>query len=298
MPLISETEEVGKMVHEEELPQLPEDVYELVAQKLPAADLPSLRLVSKKWYTATNHAVLVFGKDGFFSESQLENLHIAVQKFPGLTSLNLTCLPCQKTLQYLKTLAPLTSLQSITMYYMEAQTASGWALLHQQTCLSSFCANSLEYDPEAGIQDSFLHKVAGLQTLVSLDMSLSNLATDTGIRSLSCLTNLQALRLPVSKYGACFSASSVSALILLNRLTFLSLDGWALDNVHLHILTCLTGLQHLDLSQCERLNCLCFMPLLDFPQLELVEIVRGDDWISDAMLAMFILQRPSVKLRL
>lgn len=63
-------------------------------------------------------------------------------------------------------------------------------------------------------------------------------------------------------------------------------------------MTSLTGLRHLDLSQCERLNCLCFMPLLDFPQLEILEIVRGDDWISDAMLAMFKLQRPSVKLRL
>ena len=39
------------MVHVEELPQLPKDVYELVAQKLPAAYLPSLRLVSKKWQT-------------------------------------------------------------------------------------------------------------------------------------------------------------------------------------------------------------------------------------------------------
>lgn len=226
MLLTSETEEVCKMVHEEELPQLPKDVYELVAQKLPAADLPSLRLVSKKWYSAANRAVRVFCKQGVFSESQLENLHIAVRKFPGLTCLNLTCLPCQKTPQYLKTLTPLTSLQCITMYYTEAQTANGWALLQQQPCLTSFRAVSLEYDPEAGIQDSFLHKVAGLQTLVSLDMALSSLATDTGIKSLSCLTNLQALRLPVSKYGACFCGSSVSALTLLNQLTFLSLDGW------------------------------------------------------------------------
>lgn len=291
---------VDENAHEDnpQLPQLPVDVYELVAQKLPAEDLPSLRLVSKKWYTATNKAVRIFGKNGFFSESQLDNLHVAIHKFTGLTSLDLAFLPLGKTPQYLKTLTPLTSLQSVCMYYTAAQTLPGWALLHQQSCLTSFHAVSLEYDTEAGIQDPFLQKVAGLQTLVSLDMSLSSLVTDAGIRSLSCLTNLQSLRLPVSKYAACFSANCVSVLTVLNHLTFLSLDGWAINNVHLKSLTRLTCLQHLDLSQCERLSCLCFMPLLEFPQLEQLEIVRGDDWIPDAVVDMFTLLRPSVKLRL
>ena len=299
MALTSEPKEVAKVVHEkEELPQLPIDVYKLVAQKSPAADLPSLRLVSKKWYAATNKAVRTFGKKGFLSKPQLENLHIAIQKFPGLTSLDLTFLPLDNTPHYLKILTPLTSLQSTSMYYTAAQTAAGWALLRQQTCLTKFCAVSLEFSEEAGVQDSFLHKVAGLQTLVSLDMALSSLATDTGIRSLSCLTNLMALRLPVSKYGACFSASSVSVFTVLNQLTFLSLHGWGVKTVQLNSLTCLTGLQHLDLGHCESLNTLCFMPLLDFPRLERVDIVRGGEWSSDAIVAMYEFQRPSVKLRL
>lgn len=219
-------------------------------------------------------------------------------KSSGLTSLDLTLLPLDNTPHFLKILTRLMSLQSTSMYYKGAQTAAGWALLHQQTCLTKFRAVSLEYGTEAGIQDSFLHKVAGLQTLVSLDMSLSSLATDTGIRSLSCLTNLMALRLPVSKYEACFSGSSVSVLTVLNRLTFLSLHGWALKSVHLNSLSCLTGLQHLDLSECESLNTLCFMPFLHFPRLQIVDIVKGDYWVSDAIVAMYEFQRPWVKLRL
>ena len=170
--------------------------------------------------------------------------------------------------------------------------------MHQQSCLTNFRAASLECATEAGIQDPFLHKVAGMQTLVTLDMPLSSLATDTGISSLSCLTNLMALSLPVSKHGACFSASSVSALTVLTQLTFLSLGGWALNSVHLNSSTSLTGLQHLDLSNCEELDTLCFMPLLDFPQLECLDIVRDDEWFSDAVVAMYEFLRPSVKLRL
>ena len=86
MPLTLKPGEVGEVLIEEELPELPVDVYDLVAQKLPAEDLPSLRLVSKKWYTATNKAVRIFGRNGFFSQSQLEHLHTAVHKFPGLTA--------------------------------------------------------------------------------------------------------------------------------------------------------------------------------------------------------------------
>ena len=286
---------VGEVVVEERLPQLPTEVYTLVAQKLPVEDLPSTRLVSKNWYTATNRAVRSFGKNSFFAGSQL---HTAIHKFPGLTSLDLTFLPLDKAPQYLKILTPLTSLQSISMYYTAAETSPAWALLQQQTCLTSFQAVSLEYAPAAGIQDSFLYKIADLQSLVSLNMSLSSLATDAGVRSLSCLTNLQSLRLPVSKYEACFSANSVSVVTVLSQLTFLSLAGWAVNDVHVKSLTCLTRLQHLDLSQCERLSCLCFMTLMDFPQLERVQIVRDDDWILDVILSMFQSLRPSVKLQL
>lgn len=59
------------------------DAYELVAQKLPAEDLPFLRLVSKQWYHAANKGVRTFGKPGFLSNRQLAHLHVAAQKFRG-----------------------------------------------------------------------------------------------------------------------------------------------------------------------------------------------------------------------
>lgn len=241
MPLLSGPEEVSEVVCAADMSLLPVIAYELVAQKLPVKDLPALRLVSKLWYRAANKAVRLFGKSGFFSESQLENLDIAAQKFPGLTTLDLTFLPLLNTPPYLKSLMPLTSLQNISMYYSAAQHADGWALLQQQKSLTSFHAVSLEYFPEAGIQDPFVLKIAGLKTLVSLDMSLSSLATDNGIRSLSCLTNLCSLRLPVCKHEACISAKSVSVLTALTRLTFLSLDGWPINDVDVKSLTCWTS---------------------------------------------------------
>ncbi|KAL3130560.1 hypothetical protein ABBQ38_008367 [Trebouxia sp. C0009 RCD-2024] len=271
------------------------DAYELVAQKLPAEDLPSLRLVSKQWYHAANKAVLLFGKPGFFSKSQLAHLHLAAQRFPGLSTLDLTFLPLHNTSPYLKTLMPLTSLQNISMYYLAAQKADGWALLQQQKCLTSFRSVSLDFI--GGFEDPLLLKVASLCTLVSLDMSLSSRVTDTGLRSLSCLTNLMSLELPVSKvYEAFFSAKSLSVFTALTRLTFLSLRGWPINDVDVNTLTCLTSLQHLGLSECERLTCLCFMPLLQFPNLNTVEIVRGDDWMIDAIVTMFEFLRPSIKL--
>ncbi|KAL3130556.1 hypothetical protein ABBQ38_008364 [Trebouxia sp. C0009 RCD-2024] len=272
------------------------DAYELVAQKLPAEDLPSLRLVSKQWYHAANKAVRLFGKPGFFSKSQLAHLHLAAQKFSGLSTLDLTFLPLHNTSPYVKMLMPLTSLQNISMYYLAAQKADGWALLQQQKCLTTFRAVCLEYGAEAGIQDPFVLKVASLCTLVSLDMSLSSRVTDTGLRSLSCLTNLMSLELPVSKYEASFSANSLSVFTALTRLTFLSLRGWPVNDVDVNTLTCVTSLQHLGLSECEHLTCLCFMPLLQFPNLNTVEIVRGDDWMTDAIVTMFEFLRPSIKL--
>lgn len=184
------------------------------------------------------------------------------------------------------------------MYYLAAQKAHGWALLQQQKCLTTFRAVCLEYSAEAGIQDPFLLKVASLCTLVNLDMSLSSLVTDAGLRSLSCLTNLMSLELPVSNHEASFSANSLSVFTALTRLTFLSLSGWPIQDVNVNILSSITSLQHLDLSQCERLTCLCFMPLLQFPGLHTFELVRGDDWVIGGIVGMFEFLRPSVKLRL
>ena len=40
------------------------------------------------------------------------------------------------------------------------------------------------------------------------------------------------------------------------------------------------------------------MPLMEFPQLQRLELVRGDDWIVYAIVAMSGLLRPSIKLQL
>ena len=183
------------------------------------------------------------------------------------------------------------------MYYVAAQTADGWALLQQQKGLTSFRAVSLEYAYEAGIEDPFLFKIADMHSLVSLDMQLSSLATDTGLRSLSCLTNLVSLQLPVAKQGARLSANSLSVFTALTGLTLLSLGGWPIKDADVNSLTCITSLRHLDLSRCQRLTCLCFMPLLQFSGLNTLEIVRDDDWMIDAIVSMFEFLRPSIELR-
>ena len=195
------------------------------------------------------------------------------------------------------TLMPVTSLQSIGLYYTAAQ-GPAWRLLQQQTCLLSLRVACLEYSSEGGIKDTFLRKVADLHTLVELDLHLSSLATDDGIRSLSQMTNLQSLRLPVCKHEARISGSSVTVFTNLTQLTCLSLTGWPITAVDIISLTCLSNLQNIDFSDCQRLSCLSFMPLLQFPCLHTLNIVRGDEWTSDAIVRMFELLRPAVALTL
>lgn len=279
------------------LPELPLPVYCLIAQALPQEDLPSLRLVSKDCYQAANKAVRTFGQNGCVTNVQLDFLDSCTHKFPSLSKLDLSFIPGNMA-KCLEPLRSVTTLQHITMYYTLAESTAGWTVLQQQAHLTSFCAVSLEYDAEAGMQDWFLHNIADLTALVKLDLPLSSLATDKGVRSLARLTNLQSLALQVSKWEARVSASSMTVFTDLCQLTSLSLEGWPVRDSDLIRMTSLINLRHIDLSQCERLSTLCFMPLLQFSHLQTLNIVRGDEWVSDYVVDMFCSLRPAVKLKL
>lgn len=149
---------------------------------------------------------------------------------------------------------------------------------------------------EPGVHDTFLHTLSDMQTLVKLDLSLSSSATELGISGLSQLTNLQSLKLPVSKHKAGVSERAVNAFKNLTKLTFLLLNGWPITEYSIISITSLTKLQHIDVSDCERLTCLCFMPLLQFPCLHTVEIRRSDEWLIEAVFVVFQLLRPAVAL--
>lgn len=59
-----------------------------MAQALPHEDLPSLRLVSREWREAANKAVRRLGISPL-THTQLDNLRVAVQMFPGLSTTNM-----------------------------------------------------------------------------------------------------------------------------------------------------------------------------------------------------------------
>ena len=282
-----------------QLPQLPDPVCRMIAQFVHHDSLPALRLASKAWHDAVGPAVQRIGKEGWLSLDQLQNLQYAVQKFPGLSSLDLALLPGSKVgQQLLKNLMPLSRLRSLDMYYSQAQLPTGEQFILQQSHLTTFRAICLEYDPEAGILDSFVHKVANMRSLVQLDLPLSNLVTDAAVQSLSCLTNLQSLRLPVSKLGAEVTGSSMTVFTALFLLTHLSLDGWPVKDIHITMMTRLAKLERIDLSMCQSLTCMCFMPLLQFPELTHLYICRGDEWLPDPIVNMFAQLKPNVKLTL
>lgn len=156
----------------------------------------------------------------------------------------------------------------------------------------------MEYGGDPGVQDPYLQKLTVLQSLKKLDLSLSTLATDAGIRTLSQLTHLHSLRLPVSKHDVEFPGSSAIVFTALTKLTCLSLIGWPITDVEVIRVTCLSSLRHINFSECERLSCLCFMPLLQFPCLNSLSLVRGDKWMIEPILAMFQVLRRSVNLQL
>lgn len=270
-----------------------------VAQNLSQKDLAALRLVSRAWCDAANGAVRQFGStDGFWNAVQLDNLQLAATKFPKVTSLNLTFLPGNRTEQYLLSLTALSSLQKLQLYHTAAEGSAGWELLQQQTGLTTLSVACLEYAAESGIQDDFLNKVAGLQTLVELRLPLSSLATSAGLQNFSKLSHLQSLSLPVSKDQACLHGNLVTVFTALTQLTYLSLCGWPIADRDVVWLASLKTLQHIDFGNCLRLSCLCLMPLLEFPCLHSLDIVRGDEWMHPAVVAMFRKLRPTVALNL
>ena len=280
------------------LPELPLFAYNLVALALPHEDLPSLRLVSREWCEAANKAVRRFSKEKYYSApAQLDDLRIAVQKFTGLSKVNMLFTPPHEIERHLETLLPLSSLQTLVLYHTAAEGAAAWTLVNQQTCLTCLLYLGNLWGME-GVQDGSLLKLSGLQTLVQLDVLLSTSATELGIRSLSQLTNLRSLRLPVSENEAGVSDSAVTAFQNLTQLTFLALPGRPITELAIISMACLSKLQRINFSHCERLTCLCFMPLLQFPCLHTIEIERDDEWLIDPIVAMFQMLRPAIALKL
>lgn len=281
------------------LPHVPPALYKTVAQYVDADDLPALRLASKSWHGAATAAVQRMGKGGWLTKTQLQRLPSAAHRFSGLSTLDVTFLAASKDVQnLLERLQPITGLRSVSMYYTLSQLPVGQQFLLQQSHLTSFRASSLEYSAEAGVTDTFLHKATILKSLVSLDLDLSNLVTDSAVRGLSNLTNLQSLRLPVSKYDASVSGTSMTVFTNLTQLTHLSLVGWPLHDAHVATMTALTNLQKIDMSMCQSLSSLSFMPLLQFPQLTALDVVKYEAWAEDAIVTMFELLKPHVKLGL
>ena len=280
-------------------PHIPAALYKIVAQYVDADDLPALRLASKSWHGAATAAVQRVGKGGFLTETQLQRLPSAAHRFFGLSTLDVTFLAtCKDVQNLLKGLQPITGLRSLSMYYTLSQLPVGQQFVLQQSQLTSFRASSLEYSAEAGVLDTFLRKATLLKSLVTLDLDLSNSVTDSAIRGLSNLTNLQSLRLPVSKYDASVSGRSMTVFTNLTQLTHLSLHGWPLHDTHVAMMTALTNLQKIDMSMCQSLSSLSFMPLLQFPQLTVLDIVRYEAWAEDAIVTMFELLKPHIKLGL
>ena len=280
-------------------PHIPAALYKIVAQYVDADDLPALRLASKSWHGAATAAVQRVGKGGFLTRTQLQRLPSAAHRFSGLSTLDVTFLAACKDVQnLLKGLQPITGLRSLSMYYTLSQLPVGQQFVLQQSQLTSFRASSLEYNAEAGILDTFLRKATLLKSLVTLDLDLSNSVTDSAIRGLSNLTNLQSLRLPVSKYDASVSGRSMTVFTNLTQLTHVSLHGWPLHDAHVAMMTALTNLQKIDMSMCQSLSSLSFMPLLQFPQLAVLDVVRNEAWAEDAIVTMFELLKPHVKLGL
>lgn len=219
-----------------------------------------------------------------------------LERFPCLSQLDIQMTPESHAKNALQLMYRLSSLQNLTLECSVGQSPQGLQFILQQTKLTSLSVGT--FSPIRGVEDSFLHNTSSVQSLVSLALNLSSSTTDKGISSLSTLTNLQFLRLPVSRWEAKVTGRSLSVFAALNRLTYLSLIGWPIRDNDLVDMVCLASLQQLDLSECMELTSLCFMPLLQFPNLQKLEIIRGDQWLVDAIVTMFELLKPTVELHI
>lgn len=221
-----------------------------------------------------------------------------LDRFPCLSELNLLVSSeiriQSQAKNALELMYRLSGIQNLTLHCSVGQSPQGLQFILQQTKLTSLCLGT--FSPTGGVEDRSLHNFGSVQSLVSLDLKLSSSTTDNGISSLSTLTNLQVLRLSASRWEAEVTGRSLSVFAALNHLTYLSLIGWPVRDSDLVVLTCLASLQHLDLSECMELTNLCFMPLLQFPNLQRLEVLRGDDWLIDPIVTMFEFLKPAVEL--
>ena len=274
--------------------ELPLTAYTMIARALPQSELPTLRLVSKAWCEAASAAVQKVGPGCGLTVLQVQRLPLLLERFPCLSEFDMEMTPELQAMDALQLMHRLSGLQSLTLDCSVGQSQQGLQLILQQTKLTSLCLST--FSPVCGTEDNTLRSIGFKLSLVSLDLNLSSSTTDDGISSLSTLTNLQFLRLPVSRWEAEVTGRSLSVFAALNHLTYLCLIGWPIRDNDLLDMTCLASLQHLDLSECMELTSLCFMPLLQFPSLHKLQIIRGDQWLTDSIATMFQLLKPSVEL--
>lgn len=277
--------------------ELPLITYTMIAQALPQSRLPTLRLVSKAWCTAASTAVQKLGKHFCLTIFQVERLPVMLKISPCLSELGLQFAPGPLAHHVLSCMSQISGLQKLALDCSVGQSLSGLQFILQQTKLTSLYLNAI-FPHGCGIRDNALHSIGSIQSLISLDLNLSS-PTDHGISGLIRLTNLQSLRLQMSKYEKHgVTGRSLSFVAALSHLTHLSLDGWPVRDGDLVNMTCFASLQHLDLSDCMELTCLCFMPLLQFAVLQKLEVVRTDEWLVAPIVAMFKLLKPSVELHI
>lgn len=277
--------------------ELPLIAYNMIAHALPQSNLPTLRLVSKAWCVAASTAVQKLGKHFCLTIFQVERLPVMLKTFPCLSELGLQIAPEPLANSVLPSMSHISGLQKLALDCSVGQSPSGLQFILQQTKLTSLCLSAI-FPHGCGIRDNALHSIGSILSLINLDLNLTS-PTDDGISGLRLLTNLQSLRLPMSKYEKHgVTGRSLSFFAALSRLTHLSLDGWPIRDDDLVYMTCFASLQHLDLSDCMKLTCLCFMPLLQFPYLQKLEVIRTDEWLVDPIVAMFELLKPSVELHL
>lgn len=190
--------------------------------------------------------------------------------------------------QALRLLPRASGLRDLSADYSTGQSPQGLQFIKQQTHLTRLCISC--FFPQDDIVDDSLSLIGSLLSLVNLDLNLSSSATDSGIRNLSQLTNLQSLRLPVSKYEVEVTGSSMTVFTSLSQLTYLSLIGWPIKDCHVVEMTSLTRLQHIELGDCLNLTAQCFVPLLEFQQLKFLDLVGADELYIEPIVDMFVVQ--------
>ena len=289
------TQNVGEATDCDQAAGLPAVICSMIARALPHSELPNLRLVSKAWCYAASSEVRKIGRNSSLTITQFLKLPILARVFPCLSELNVAIQLGTKTkvqVEVLRLLPQISGLRDLSLDYSVGQSPQGLQFIQQQTHLTKLCITS--FSLSQGVTDDSLNLIGSLVSLVKLELNLSCSATDRGISNLSHLTNLQSLRLPVSKYEAEVTGSSVTVVTGLRHLTYLSLIGWPIEDCHVDDMTCLTRLQRIEFCNCLSLTAGCFLPLLQFQRLESLDLVGADGVYVEPIVDIFMNARPNI----